>query len=119
MAATPKKGIMAFIGLRTKQKYNVSVYVSDVAAAKTTFSTIGGADTSDDTYVKFEEDVVLVDFSMQTGTADTTSLTMRSNNNPIPGSVLSYVEHVSTNPARPALTLGFKAGNLIGAVQNA
>ena len=117
MAATPKTGIFKF-ATRSGSK-TVSVYISDVAAAKATFSQNGTAGTGSDSYIRFDEPVILVDYSMTTGTADTKNIVLTSNGAIVPGSLLDYVAHVSTNSDRPRLNIGFKPGSLIGAIQNA
>jgi len=116
MAATPKNGVFTFKG-RSGRIYNVSVYLSDVANAKITLSSRGKAGTSSDTFWTAPEPVVLIDYSQTTGTADTTVLTLLSDDNTIPGSVLDYVSHVSTSALRPPINVGFRPGAKVGAVQ--
>jgi hypothetical protein len=115
MAATPKYGQMLFIG-QSGTTYPTDLYVSDVANALIRFDAGAGASSSSETYVSFPERVVLRDFSMVTGTADTTKARILANNTPT-SMVLRYDVHVSTNSNRPVLNIGFEKGTRISAFQ--
>lgn len=117
MAATPKTGTLFFRGSR--QTYNVNVYVSDVANALITLNANGAAGTGSPTTWRAPENVVLTDFAMTTGTADTTNLTMQQDLANKPATVLPYAAFLTTINTRPPINVSFPAGALIGAVQNA
>lgn len=117
MAATPKTGTLFFKGAR--QTYNVNIYVSDVAGANITLSANGTAGTGSSTTWRAPENVVLTDYAMITGTADTTSLTMQQDLANKPATVLPYATYLTTIATRPPINIAFPLGALIGAVQNA
>ena len=117
MAATPKTGTWFFKGSRGT--YNVNVYVSDVAGALVTLNANGTAIAGSPTQWRAPENVVLVDFAMTTGTADTTNLIMQQDNANKPASLLPYATFLTTISTRPQVNLSFPAGSLIGAQQNA
>lgn len=118
MAATPKNGTFTFVGA-SGRTYNVDAYVSDVAAGKVTFNPNGPAGSASLTFYKIPENCTLVDFSMTTGTADTTNVTLQADDNTVPGAILRYIPHVSTNSQRPALRIRFQKGENFGATQAA
>lgn len=96
-----------------------SVLRKHVAAAAVTFNPNGAAGTGSLTFYKLPENCTLIDFSMTTGTADTTNITLKLDDATIPGSVLRYIPHVSTNAQRPALRLTLPRGGNFSAVQAA
>lgn len=116
MAATPKNGTMTFRGASGKL-YIVDTYISDVANAYATFNPNGSAGTGTLQYWVAPENVQLVDFSMITGTADTTGVIMLENGAVKAGSSLRYANQLNTLPFRPALNIAFRQGALIGAQQ--
>jgi len=119
MAATPKYGTLMFQGLQTGRAYADDIYVSDVAAAQLTFDNGSGASASSLTYWKAPEDVLLTDFSIATGTADTTNFVLTSDGAQVANSRLRYANFVNTLNNRPKLNIGFKRGSNIGAIQSA
>jgi hypothetical protein len=116
MVATPQYGQMIFLGAKTKQTYPVDIYVSDVNAALVRFDNGAGASATSETFITFNEPVVLKDYSMVTGTADTEKLRLLANNTPT-NMVLRYVPHLTTNSNRPPLNIGFGQGTRISAFQ--
>jgi len=116
MVATPQYGTMQFRGGQTGQLYPIDVYVSDVAAAKLRFDGGSGAGASSDDFVTFNEPVILEDFAVITGTADTEKLRMTANSKPLPH-ILRYSVHLNTLNQRPKLMIPFKAGTRISAFQ--
>lgn len=116
MAATPQYGTFTFIGA-SKKTYTVDAYLSDVANELVRWdngATGSGAATPEDWTPP--ENVMLVDYAQVTGTADTKKIQLLRNNAPT-GDILRYVPHVSTNPNRPKLLIGFRAGTRIRALQ--
>jgi len=115
MAATPQYCAFVFIGASGKT-YSVDGYVSDVNGARVTFDGGAGAGTTSPDFWIPPENVILTDFSMVTGTADTEKIRMTVNGRPL-GQILRYVPHLTTNSNRPKLTIGFKAGSQVSAFQ--
>ena len=115
MVATPQYGQMIFQG-QSGTTYAVDLYVSDVNNGLVNFDGGGGAGSSAPTQWICPENVTLKDFSMTTGTADTEKVRLVVNNKPT-GSVLRYVQHVSTNSNRPVLNIGFAKGSQVSAFQ--
>ena len=118
MAATPQYGTMVFIGMQSGRIYNVDVYVSDVADALVTFDGGGGAGaTSPDSFTA-PEFIELRDFSIVTGTVDTTKIQILRNNQPT-GDFLRYTQHLTTSAQRSPVRLGFRPGTNVRAIQKA
>jgi hypothetical protein len=115
MAATPQSATFVFVG-QSGQTYHVDAYVSDVAAANVRFDSGAGSGAATNTFWMPPENVTLTDVSIVTGTADTTRMRLVVNGRPLT-SILRYVLHVSTNPYRPALRIGFAKGSQVTAIQ--
>jgi hypothetical protein len=116
MAATPKYGTMHFLGKSTGQMYSIDIYISDVAAAAVRFDGGAGAGAGSETFITFNEPVLLKDFSMITGTADTEKIRLTANNSPLPH-ILRYSVHLNTLATRPELNIPFRAGTRISGIQ--
>lgn len=115
--ATPESGTMTFVGLISRRTYVKDVYISDVANALINFDGgTGGAGATTPTHWRPREPVILRDFAIVTGTADTTKIEM-VRDSARTGDVLRYVPHLTTNALRPPLSIGFRAGQDIQAVQ--
>lgn len=121
MAATPQNGLLMFRGTKTSQLYTISGYFNDVANGSVTLNPQGKAGTSSLQYWRcpMNEDVILEDFAMTTGTADTTNIVLTQDGAVLPGTVMAYVPFLSTLNNRPRIAKRFPAGSLIGAIQNA
>lgn len=119
MAATPRYGSLLFRGAQSGRTYAVDVYVSDVNAAQVTFDNGSGASSTSLVYWKAPENVILEDFSIATGTADTTNLVFTSDGAQVPQSRLRYANFVNTIATRPKLNIGFRSNSNIGAIQAA
>lgn len=115
MVATPQYGAMFFKGASGKT-YSVDLYVSDVNGARINFDGGSGAGTTSPTFWKPPENVVLVDYSQVTGTADTEKIRLVANGRPLQ-QVLRYVPHLTTNASRPQLQIGFTQNTEISAFQ--
>jgi len=100
-----QNGSMTFLG-QSNRVYNLSIYISDVAAAKVTFSLDGAAVAGSDTRWILPETATLVDASIVTGLTVTT-LKALVNNTPI-GQVLFIPNHINTLATRvsPRITIG-------------
>ena len=116
MVATPQYGTMLFLGRQTGQLYSVDVYVSDVASAAIRFDGGAGAGSGSDTFITFNEPVLLKDFAVITGTADTEKFRLTANNQPLPH-IIRYSIHLNTLNNRPELNIPFKAGTRISGLQ--
>lgn len=108
MAATPKNGTMTFDGA-SGRSYTVSVYLSDVAAADITWSQDGAAVAGSPSYWIAPESVRLRDFSVVTGTVDTTVMKLLINGVSV-GQILAYANHVNTIATRPNPSIPITAG---------
>ena len=115
MVATPQYGAMYFVGASGKT-YSVDIYVSDVNGAAINFDSGAGASSTSETFITFPENVILIDYSQVTGTADTEKIRLTAGGKPMQ-QVLRYVPHLTTNNNRPKLNIGFKAGTRISALQ--
>ena len=115
MTATPQYGQMVFQG-QSGSTYTVDVYISDVNGALINWDGGGGAGASSPEFWIAPENVVLTDFSMTTGTADTEKIRLVVNNKPM-NSVLRYGVHLTTLNNRPRLSVGFAKGAQVSAFQ--
>lgn len=115
MVATPQYACFIFRG-KSGKSYSVDAYVSDVNAARINWDGGSGAGTASPTFWKPPENVILEDYSMTTGTADTEKIRLVANGRPLM-QVLRYVPHVSTAANRPKLAIGFTANTEISAFQ--
>lgn len=115
MAATPQFCQFIFQG-NSGTTYGVDGYISDVNGGLARFDGGAGAGTTSPTVWIAPENVILTDFSMTTGTADTEKIRLVVNSKPL-STTLRYVPHLSTNSNRPVLRIGFKAGSQISAFQ--
>ncbi|GAI39619.1 unnamed protein product, partial [marine sediment metagenome] len=82
MVAAPQYGTMVLQGLRTGRIYNVDAYFSDVVDALSNFDGGGGAGATSPTSFTCPENVLLLDFSIVTGMADTTKIQVLRGNQP-------------------------------------
>jgi len=112
--ATAKNYTMVFVGA-SGRTYSISGYTADTAGSANTFNPSGAAGTGSLQYWRPPENVTLVDFSIPTGTTQTSGY-MTDNGASKAGTLLDYVIHVSTNSNRPRLAIPFVAGTLVGAV---
>lgn len=115
MVATPQYGQMVFIGASGKT-YPIDIYVSDVNAGAINFDAGAGAGATSETFITFSENVILKDYSMTTGTADTEKIRLVVGGKPT-SHVLRYATFLSTLNNRPSLNIGFRAGSRISALQ--
>lgn len=120
MAATPQYGTMTFMGVLSKQTYTKDVYLSDVAGRQINFDSGDGASANSGTSWRPPEPVVLRDFSINTGMADTVGIVMTANGVlQGTGSFLRYANQLNTLNNRPALNIPFQVGVDVGAIQKA
>lgn len=113
--ATPQYSNFKFIGA-SGTTYSVDTYISDVAGAMVNFDGGGGAGANSPTFWVAPENVTLVDVSIITGLAVINKIRLVVNGKPL-GSVVREDIHVSTNPFRPVLSVGFAAGSQVGGIQ--
>ncbi len=113
MAAT--QGTAIFYGEKSKLSYIKDVYLSDTANTAVNWSTGGAAlATTPETWSP-PEDVVLADFSVVTGAAQTRLQILRDQSPE--GSVLAHALHLNTLASRPKLSIGFRAHSSIALIQ--
>ncbi len=115
MAATPQYATLTFTGASGKT-YSVDAYVSDVAGALVTWDGGNGAGASSPDFWTPPEDVVLTDFAMVTGTADTTKIRLTVNGRPTQH-ILRYTVYLTSLNNRPPLNIGFRAGARVASIQ--
>lgn len=113
---TPTTGAVKFIGLRTKQQYQYSIYISDVAAAPVTWSKTGIAVAASPTDLILPEDCAMVDISVITGPTVITGLSLQSNNAFL-NVIIPLANTINTIQSRQIPVTGFKGGNRIGIIQ--
>jgi len=118
MAAAPQLATMSFVGVQTKRTYTIDVYCSDVVAANSNFDSGAGASAGSDQFWTAPENIVLKDFSILTGMTDTTKLNVVANNVST-GNRLRYANFLNTLAFRPVLSMPFRAGTKISAIQEA
>lgn len=118
MSATPKYGTLFYLGVQTGRTYAIDTYVSDVVGGAVTFDSGSGASATSDTFWIAPENVVLKDFSIATGLADTTKISINANGVQT-GNRLRYANHLNTLNNRPQLGIPFRAGTKIAASQEA
>jgi hypothetical protein len=94
MAAAPRYGTLMFLG-----------------ASGRTYASL--------TYYKAPEQMKLYDFSVATGLTDTTNVLFTSDGAQIAGSRLRYANFLNTIATRPVLSLTFRQGSNVGALQAA
>lgn len=116
MAATPQYGTMLFRGRSSGQLYPIDVYISDVAAAAVRFDGGAGAGAASETFVTFSEPVILEDFAIITGTADTEKIRLTAGGKPLQH-VLRYSIHLNTLNNRPKLNIPFLMNTRISGLQ--
>lgn len=116
MAAAPQNATATFRG-QSGKLYTIDQYLSDVANAYTTFNPNGSAGTATLQYWVAPENVTLVDFSIVTGMTDTKGITWLESGAIKAGSSLRYANQLNTLPFRPALSIQFRQGSLVGAQQ--
>lgn len=115
MVATPQYASFFFVGASGKT-YALDGYVSDVNGGAVNFDGGAGAGSTSPTFWIAPENVVLKDYSMVTGTADTEKIRLTANGRPTTH-VLRYGVHLTSLNNRPALNIGFTQGTQIGALQ--
>ena len=104
MTATPKFGSFTFVGVKTGKTYTKEIYVSDVNAALIQWDLGAGAGASSGNFWKTPEPVILIDFAMVTGTADTEKI--RLNFNGVhSGHILRYDTHLTSLATRERLNI--------------
>jgi hypothetical protein len=116
--AAPQFGSMTFVGLASGKTYNVDIYHSDVVDGLINFDGgAGSSATSPDSW-SAPEAVILSDYTIITGMTDTTKLQILKNNQPT-GGFLRFSLWLNTLQNRPALRLGYLAGQEIRCLQKA
>ena len=116
MAATPKNGLLTFVGLQSGKTYSKDVYVSDVVAGLVNWDAGAGASASSPEDWPATEGVTLVDAAIVTGMADTTKLQLTRNGVPT-GDIIRYEVYLTSLNNRPALNIPFNALDKIAAIQ--
>lgn len=113
--ATPQYGTFIFKGSSGKT-YSVDAFVSDIDGALVTWDGGAGAGSASPDFWTPPEDCVLVDYSQVDGTADTEKIRLTVNGRPTQH-ILRYGIHLTSLATRPALSIGFRAGARIAALQ--
>lgn len=113
--ATPKPGTMTFTGASGKT-YSVELYLSDVDGALINWDGGAGAGTASPDFWTPPENVILTDYAMVTGTADTEKIRITVNGRPTQH-ILRYETFLTSLQSRPRLQIGFRQGARIAAIQ--
>jgi hypothetical protein len=115
---TPTYATFQLRNLRTGETYNIDAYIADVDNQAVRFDGSGaGAGTGSQAYYKIPADSVLEDISVVTGPTVITKLALQADQQFIPGKLCRLSIHLTTLPQRPKLSVGYKAGTLLGAVE--
>jgi len=112
MAATPKNGTLLFKG-RSGRMYAYSIYNSDVANGFVTFATTGAAGSGSVNFVTAPEDMTLVDVSVVTGIADTTSLVLWLDDAPVRNTIISWANVLNSLQTRSFPPVGISQGRKV------
>ncbi|MBA7672582.1 hypothetical protein ES703_80764 [subsurface metagenome] len=116
--AAPEFATFTFVGLQSRRVYSTDVYYSDVVDSLINFDGGAGASaTSPDSFTA-PENILLTDIAVVTGGTDTKKFQILRGNQPT-GDFIRHVPHLTTNPNRPQLSLGFRAGTQVRAIQKA
>jgi len=114
MAATPKTGVVMFLGLRSGTVFQKPIYNADVLntycridSGSGTPGATGGSD-----FCTFPEDVKIIDAMLVTGTVDTLNLRLMIDYAPTPY-IINWASYVNTLPTRSPLNIGISAGRRI------
>ena len=111
--AAAKNYNLTFLG-NSGRTYQISGYTADTAAYVNTFSPSANAVSGGTQYWRSPEAVRLVDFSIPTGTTQT-SMILTENGAVKNGTLLGFASFLDTIANRPKLNIPFDAGSLIGA----
>jgi len=112
MAATA--GSMQFTG-RSGMTYSKDLYLSDTVNTPINWDAGVGASATSPTTWRCPEDVLLTDFAVVTGAAQTKIQITR---NGVPnGNALRHSVHLNTLNNRPQMRIPFNAGDDIGGIQ--
>jgi len=106
---TPTNGTISFMGLQTGRPYTYNIYISDVAAAKVTWSTTGQAVAGDDNFILVPENMVITDIAITTGPTVIFNLVPYVNDTPI-GQIIKLGSVIDTVQTRSFPRLGFTGG---------
>jgi len=112
--ATATTGVATFIGT-SGRVYNISTYTADTAGVVNTFNPMGVAVAGSPQYWRPPENVSLVDYSIATGTTQTTAYWTQDGATKA-GSVTSYISCLNTLAKRQQFNLAFPAGSLVGLI---
>lgn len=113
MAAT--NGTVVFYGVLSKKSYIKDVYLSDTANTPINWDAGIGASATSPTEVSFPEPVILADFAVVTGAAQTK---MQLSRGGVPtGDMLRHSLHLNTLTNRPRLVIGISRGVRLSAIQ--
>jgi len=114
---TPTTGTLNMVGLKTKQTFNCSFYISDVVGANVTFEPAGTATSSSQTSFVPPEPMLIYRASIKTGPVASTGILLNVSGMPIPGASIDITTYLSTNPTPPPINIRIPAGLPIGAKQ--
>jgi hypothetical protein len=114
MAATPKTGVVSFLGLSSNTVYQIPLYNADVNGTYCRLDNGGGTPgaTGGENFVVFPESVRLVDCAFVTGIVDTANLRVMVDYSPT-RYVVNWANYVNSLPTRIPLNIGFNAGRRI------
>jgi len=114
---TATNGTATFKGLQSGKVYNVDIYISDVVAATVKLNQFGAAVVGSPSFVRFDEDVALVDLSIITGPTVMVGLYPTSNDVPVSQYNYRIANFLNSIQTRPVVRVGFASGKNIGFIQ--
>jgi hypothetical protein len=117
--ATPEIANVRFQGLTTGRSYNKAVYFSDAGDVPGKWPSGGVPDANGMPFTSFAEPVALADVSIPSGMTVCTRLVVTRDGVPDAGGDLMVANQLNTIANRIALSIPFRAGQMIGLMQKA
>jgi len=116
LGVTPTYASISFMGLRSRKTYTKDVYIADVANAQVHWDAGQGASGTTPTEWICPEPVLLGDIAVVSGPTVIFKLQITRNGVPT-GDIIRLVPHLTTNPMRPRLQVGFETYARIAAIE--
>jgi len=112
MAASPKNGTFIFRGA-SGQLYTYSFYISDVAAAFSTWATTAAAASTSVNFVSAPENMQLVDARISAAGTDTTTLVLWLDDAPVRNALIAQAAIADALPKRSFSIPGISKGRKV------
>lgn len=108
-----ENGSLVMLG-RSGRTYVIDIYAPDAVGGLWTFNANGAAVSTSPNTLRVPEDCTIIDLSIATGTT-AVGAQLNVNNASLIGAALRYANHLNTLTQRPALRIGVKGGDFLGA----